>query len=305
MVKLNEFVAHVPGHKNSAGESAPWVVKSHETGKIISSHASKAAAEAHLTQMRYYGSKKENKIKELVGSTEFNPDFIKDLDPEITFDNLDELLIPGKINVHLLKNILVSLPKDDALGIDYQVDFHVNIDDDPDIAILEVIFYAIDRKTGNPTTGVLPELVGLTKDEEEKIKKLRVKRMLQIFSYTFNEAHNIVDKYSKIRMVSFSAKSSEGYRSSIYQRFAKSFGGEVKTRLQGGFVEFEIYIPEPEKEDIKSFLELYLKEDGEGGIGGGAMNASTGGVGSAQEEAPENALKIVTLNRKNKNETEL
>jgi hypothetical protein len=303
MVKLNEFVAHVPGHKNSAGKSAPWVVKSHKTGKIISSHASKADAEEHLTQMHYYGSKKENKIKELVGSTEFNPDFVKDLDPEITFDNLDELLIPGKTNVHLLKNILVHLPEDDPLGIDYQVDFHVNIDQDPDIAILEILFYAISRRSGNPYTEVLPDYV--TNSKDESIKKLRTKRMFQIFSYTFNEAHNIVDKYSKIRMVSFSAKSSEGYRSSIYQRFAKSFGGEVKTRLEGGFVEFEIYINEPEKEDIKSFLEFYLKEDGEGGIGGGAMNTSTGGVGSAEANAPENALKIVTLNRKNKNETEL
>jgi hypothetical protein len=35
------------------------------------------------------------------------------------------------------------------------------------------------------------------------------------------------------------------------------------------------------------------------------MNTSTGGVGSAEANAPENALKIVTLNRKNKNETEL
>jgi hypothetical protein len=284
MVKINEFVAHVPGHKNSAGKSAPWVVKSHETGKIISSHASKAAAEAHLTQMRYYGSKKENKIKELVGSTEFNPDFVKDLDPEITFDNLDELSIPGKTNVHLLKNILVHLPKDDALGIDYQVDFHVNIDDDPDIAILEVIFYAIDRKTGNPNTGVLPELAGLTQDEEEKIKKLRVKRMLQIFSYTMNETRKVIDKYAKIKVLIFSAKSSEKNRVSIYETFAKSFGEYQKENIDG-FTKFTITLAERLGEDVKSFLDVYFKEDGEGGFSGVQTS------GDFQAHAPEHMIK--------------
>jgi hypothetical protein len=41
---LLEFVRHMPGHKNSKGESAPWVIISHETGKVLSSHKSKAAA---------------------------------------------------------------------------------------------------------------------------------------------------------------------------------------------------------------------------------------------------------------------
>ena len=49
------FVVHVPGHKNSDGEPAPWVIKSHETGKIISSHKSESEANAHLQEMHIFG----------------------------------------------------------------------------------------------------------------------------------------------------------------------------------------------------------------------------------------------------------
>jgi len=45
------FVEHCPGHKNSKGESAEWCVKSHETGKILSSHGTEAAAKSHLQDM--------------------------------------------------------------------------------------------------------------------------------------------------------------------------------------------------------------------------------------------------------------
>jgi len=52
---LFEFIVHMPGHKNSKGEAAPWVIKSHKTKKILSSHKSRSAAKAHLQQMHIYG----------------------------------------------------------------------------------------------------------------------------------------------------------------------------------------------------------------------------------------------------------
>jgi len=45
------YVAHVPGHKNSKGEAAPWVIKDHKDGHIISSHGSEAEAKKHLQDM--------------------------------------------------------------------------------------------------------------------------------------------------------------------------------------------------------------------------------------------------------------
>jgi len=45
------YVEHCKGHKNSKGELAEWCVKSHETGKILSSHKSEEAAKSHLQDM--------------------------------------------------------------------------------------------------------------------------------------------------------------------------------------------------------------------------------------------------------------
>lgn len=55
---LFETVKYIKGHKNSKGEDAPWTIVSCETGKILSSHTSKTAAEEHLRQMEYYKHKK-------------------------------------------------------------------------------------------------------------------------------------------------------------------------------------------------------------------------------------------------------
>ena len=41
-------VKHRPGHKNSKGESAPWVIEDHSGGKVISSHKTKEEAVSHL-----------------------------------------------------------------------------------------------------------------------------------------------------------------------------------------------------------------------------------------------------------------
>jgi len=51
------MVVYKKGHKNSQGEDAPWTIVSHDTGKILSSHKSKNAADEHLKQMEYYKHK--------------------------------------------------------------------------------------------------------------------------------------------------------------------------------------------------------------------------------------------------------
>jgi hypothetical protein len=52
-----EFIKHVPGHKNSNDEDAPWCIVSHETGKVISSHKTKKEAEEHLKHMHMFKNK--------------------------------------------------------------------------------------------------------------------------------------------------------------------------------------------------------------------------------------------------------
>jgi len=48
------FIQYIPGHKNSKGELVPWVIRSHETGKILSSHKTKQEAKKHLQQMHAF-----------------------------------------------------------------------------------------------------------------------------------------------------------------------------------------------------------------------------------------------------------
>lgn len=54
---LFEYIEKIEGYKNSKGEIAPWVIKSHETRKILSSHKTKQAAKNHLQQMHIHGNK--------------------------------------------------------------------------------------------------------------------------------------------------------------------------------------------------------------------------------------------------------
>ncbi len=51
---LLEFIVHIEGHKNSKGEDAPWVIKSHKNNKILSSHKNKESAKKHLQQMHIF-----------------------------------------------------------------------------------------------------------------------------------------------------------------------------------------------------------------------------------------------------------
>ena len=51
---LLEYVKRMPGHKNSKGEPAPWVIVSHKTGKVLSSHKTKEDAEEHLRHMHIF-----------------------------------------------------------------------------------------------------------------------------------------------------------------------------------------------------------------------------------------------------------
>ena len=54
------YVAHVPGHQDSKGKSAPWVVKDHKDDHIISSYGTEAEAREGLKNMHAHsGSQKK------------------------------------------------------------------------------------------------------------------------------------------------------------------------------------------------------------------------------------------------------
>lgn len=58
-----EKLGYEKGHKNSRGEDAPWVIRSHEDNRVLASFAKKEDAEEHLKRMMQY-SKEEGKTTE-------------------------------------------------------------------------------------------------------------------------------------------------------------------------------------------------------------------------------------------------
>ncbi len=61
--ETDEKLGYEKGHKNSRGEDAPWVIRSHEDNRILASFANKKDAEEHLKRMKQY-SKTESKVNE-------------------------------------------------------------------------------------------------------------------------------------------------------------------------------------------------------------------------------------------------
>ena len=50
----DEKLGYEKGHKNSRGEDAPWVIRSHEDNRILASFAHKKDAEEHMKRMKQY-----------------------------------------------------------------------------------------------------------------------------------------------------------------------------------------------------------------------------------------------------------
>lgn len=59
----DEKLGYEKGHKNSRGEDAPWVIRSHKDNRILASFAKKKDAEEHMQRMKQY-SKDESKKSE-------------------------------------------------------------------------------------------------------------------------------------------------------------------------------------------------------------------------------------------------
>lgn len=82
MKPLYEYVCHLKGHRNSKGELAEWVIKSHETGEILSSHKSEKKAKEHLQQMHIFkeatdGFTSDSKSYKLLGESTYGTDMDK------------------------------------------------------------------------------------------------------------------------------------------------------------------------------------------------------------------------------------
>ena len=53
----DEVLKEEPGHVNSYGDPAPWVIRSHDDGRVLASFQYKKQALRHLRRMDYYAKK--------------------------------------------------------------------------------------------------------------------------------------------------------------------------------------------------------------------------------------------------------
>lgn len=74
----DEKLGYEKGHKNSRGEDAPWVIRSHEDNRILASFAHKKDAEEHMKRMKQYS---KSEARKPVGDVEL-VDRLKKIDPE-------------------------------------------------------------------------------------------------------------------------------------------------------------------------------------------------------------------------------
>ena len=81
------------GHKNSKGEKAEWCIVSHKTGRVISSHKSKSAAEKHLGEIQMFKHMKNesmslNEAKQILKNNSY---LVEDFEEDVARRRLNEL----------------------------------------------------------------------------------------------------------------------------------------------------------------------------------------------------------------------
>jgi hypothetical protein len=89
------YIKYMKGHKNSKGESAPWCILSHGSGKVLSSHKNKSEAKSHLRDIEIhkktskFGFFSEDKRKEIIVYIWMNGNKYKDDVKQIIMDKFN------------------------------------------------------------------------------------------------------------------------------------------------------------------------------------------------------------------------
>lgn len=87
------MVRYKKGHRNSKGEKAEWCIVSHKTGRVISSHKSKSAAEKHLGEIQMFKHMKNeamnlDEAKQILKNNGF---IVEDFEEDVARRRLNEL----------------------------------------------------------------------------------------------------------------------------------------------------------------------------------------------------------------------
>ena len=163
----DEKLGYEKGHKNSKGEDAPWVIRSHEDNRVLASFVNKDDAYAHLQRMKQYSESR----------TVDDYDTLRDGLKELGFE-LDSDIRNGKVYAYRSR---FKATKD---GVVYQ--FTIN-EDGEDTASIEV-FVGDDEKPTRYTT--VDDVLTAFKGTSESFHKVQVKDTL----FDILKKHGVNDK---------------------------------------------------------------------------------------------------------------
>ena len=192
MQPLYEYVCHLKGHRNSKGELAEWVIKSHETGEILSSHKSEKKAKEHLQQMHIFreaedGFTSDSTGYKLLGESTDGTDM--DNRVKIFMEGVSQLgLSPKQVEAidNITKVCLESetfdnpngeLPADDLNISDYdpENDDNANNNDNPEnedaheLTMDEMYDKLIEQGVSQQTINIVTDIIGWNPDSMLKI----------------------------------------------------------------------------------------------------------------------------------------
>lgn len=192
MQPLYEYVCHLKGHRNSKGELAEWVIKSHETGEILSSHKSEKKAKEHLHQMHIFkeatdGFTSDSKRYKLLGESTDGNNMDKRI--KIFMEGVSQLgLSPKQVQAidNITKVCLESetfdntndeLPADDLNISDYdpEEDDNANDNDNPEnedaheLTMDEMYDKLIEQGVSQQTISIVTDIIGWNPDSMLKI----------------------------------------------------------------------------------------------------------------------------------------
>ena len=163
----DEKLGYEKGHKNSKGEPAPWVIRSHEDNRVLASFANKDDAYAHLQRMKQYSESRS------VDDYDILRDGLKDLGFELDSDTRN-----GKVYAYRSR---FKATKD---GVVYR--FIIN-EDGEDTASIEV-FVGDDEKPTRYKT--VDDVLTAFKGTFESFHKVQVKDTL----FDILKKHGVNDK---------------------------------------------------------------------------------------------------------------
>lgn len=163
----DEKLGYEKGHKNSKGEPAPWVIRSHKDNSVIASFAKKEDAYAHLQRMKQYSESRSVD----------DYDILRDGLKELGFE-LDSDIRNGKVYAYRSR---FKATKD---GVVYR--FIIN-EDGEDTAYIEV-YVGDDEKSTRYKT--VDDVLTAFKGTSESFHKVQVKDTL----FDILKKHGVNDK---------------------------------------------------------------------------------------------------------------